>query len=120
MFVSHDLAVVKAISDRVAVLYQGRLCEIGPSKDVYQFPSHPYTEVLIGAVLEPDPDVKPKLVAEDIVEEKPPGIGCSFQGSSPRILGDKCREEVPPWQIGENGNAIRCHINIKELKIQQS
>ena len=120
VFVSHDLAVVKAISDRVAVLYQGRLCEIGPSKDVYQFPSHPYTEVLIGAVLEPDPDIKPKLVAEDIVEEKPPEIGCSFQGRCPRILGDKCREEVPPWQIGQNGNAIRCHIDIEELKIQQS
>ena len=120
VFVSHDLAVVKAISDRVAVLYQGRLCEIGPSKDVYQFPSHPYTEVLIGAVLEPDPDIKPKLVAEDIVEEKPPEIGCSFQGRCPRILGDKCREEVPPWQIGQNGNAIRCHINIEELKIQES
>ena len=72
IFVSHDLAVVKAISDRVAVLYQGRLCEIGPSESVYKFPSHPYTEVLLGAVLEPDPDIKPKLVAEDIVEEKPP------------------------------------------------
>ena len=120
IFVSHDLAVVKAISDRVAVLYQGRLCEIGPSKDVYQFPSHPYTEVLIGAVLEPDPDIKPKLVAEDIVEEKPPEIGCSFQGRCPRIIGDKCRNETPPWQIGDNGNAIRCHIDIEELKIQQS
>ena len=63
IFVSHDLAVVRAISDRVAVLYQGRLCEIGPSKNVYQLPSHPYTEVLLGAVLEPDPDIKPKLVA---------------------------------------------------------
>ena len=120
IFVSHDLAVVKAISDRVAVLYQGRLCEIGPSKNVYQFPSHPYTEVLIGAVLEPDPDIKPKLVAEDIVEEKPPEIGCSFQGRCPRIIGDKCRNETPPWQIGDNGNAIRCHININELKLQQS
>ena len=120
IFVSHDLAVVKAISDRVAVLYQGRLCEIGPSKDVYQFPSHPYTEVLLGAVLEPDPDIKPKLIAEDIVEEKPPEKGCCFQGRCPRILGDKCREEVPPWQVGENGNAIRCHIDIEELKIQQS
>ena len=120
VFVSHDLAVVKAISDRVAVLYQGRLCEIGPSKNVYQFPSHPYTEVLIGAVLEPDPDIKPKLVAEDIVEEKPPEIGCSFQGRCPRIIGDKCRNETPPWQIGDNGNAIRCHINIEELKIQQT
>jgi peptide/nickel transport system ATP-binding protein len=120
IFVSHDLAVVKAISDRVAVLYQGRLCEIGPSKNVYKFPSHPYTEVLLGAVLEPDPDIKPKLIAEDIVEEKPPEKGCCFQGRCPRILGDKCREEVPPWQVGENRNAIRCHIDIEELKIQQS
>ena len=120
IFVSHDLAVVKAISDRVAVLYQGRLCEIGPSKNVYKFPSHPYTEVVLGAVLEPDSDIKPKLIAEDIVEEKPPEKGCCFQGRCPRILGDKCREEVPPWQVGENGNAIRCHIDIEELKIQQS
>ena len=54
IFVSHDLAVVRAISDKVAVLYQGRLCEFGPSSEVYKFPSHPYTEVLLGAVLEPD------------------------------------------------------------------
>ncbi len=120
IFVSHDLAVVKAISDRVAVLYQGRLCEVGPKKNVYQSPSHPYTEVLLGAVLEPDPDIKPKLIAEDIVEEKPPENGCCFQGRCPRILGDKCRTQVPPWQIGENGNAIRCHIDIEELKIKQT
>ena len=119
IFVSHDLAVVRAISDRVAVLYQGRLCEIGPSDSVYKFPSHPYTEVLLGAVLEPDPDVKPKLVAEDIVEEKPPEKGCSFQGRCPRILGEICKTNVPPWQIDENGNAIRCHIKINDLKKQQ-
>ena len=119
IFVSHDLAVVKAISDRVAVLYQGRLCEIGPSENVYKFPSHPYTEVLLGAVLEPDPDIKPKLVAEDIVEEKPPEKGCSFQGRCPRLLGQICKTDVPPWQIDENGNAIRCHIKINDLKNQQ-
>ena len=115
IFVSHDLAVVRAISDRVAVLYQGRLCEIGPSSEVYQYPSHPYTEVLLGAVLEPDPDLKPALVAEDIVEEKPPEIGCSFQGRCPRVLGEKCFKQTPPWQISNNGNAIRCHIDIKDL-----
>jgi len=120
IFVSHDLAVVRAISDRVAVLYQGRLCEIGPSKNVYKFPSHPYTEVLLGAVLEPDPDIKPKLVAEDIVEEKPPENGCSFQGRCPRIVGDICKNEVPPWQTSENGNLIRCHIKIEDLKNQQN
>ena len=120
IFVSHDLAVVRAISDRVAVLYQGRLCEIGPSKKVYQFPSHPYTEVLLGAVLEPDPDIKPKLVAEDKIEEKPPEKGCSFQGRCSRIIGDKCKNETPPWQISEGGNAIRCHININDLEKLQS
>ena len=52
----------------------------------------------------------------DIIEEKPPEKGCCFQGRCPRILGDKCKNETPPWQIGDNGNAIRCHINIKELE----
>ena len=119
IFVSHDLAVVRAISDRVAVLYQGRLCEVGPSKDVYQFPSHPYTEVLLGAVLEPDPDIKPRLVAEDIVEERPPQRGCSFQGRCSRIVGDICKNEIPPWQLTDSGNSIRCHIPLKELQKEQ-
>ena len=119
IFVSHDLAVVRAISDRVAVLYQGRLCEVGPSKDVYQFPSHPYTEVLLGAVLEPDPDIKPQLVAEDIVEERPPQRGCSFQGRCSRIVGDICKNEIPPWQLTDSGNSIRCHIPLKELQKEQ-
>ena len=76
--------------------------------------------VLLGAVLEPDPDIKPKLVAEDIVEDKPPEKGCCFQGRCPRFLGDKCKNETPPWQIGDNGNAIRCHINIKDLEKKQN
>ena len=75
--------------------------------------------MLLGAVLEPDPDIKPKLVAEDIVEEKPPEKGCSFQGRCPRLLGQICKTDVPPWQIDENGNAIRCHIKINDLKNQQ-
>ena len=89
---------------------------IGPSKEVYQTPSHPYTEVLLGAVLEPDPDIKPQLKAEDIVEEKPPEIGCCFKGRCPRILGDICLKETPPWQLTKHGNAIRCHIKVDELQ----
>ena len=58
-------------------------------------------------------------IAEDIIEEKPPENGCSFQGRCPRILGDICKNEVPPWQTGENGNSIRCHIKIEDLKNQQ-
>ena len=77
IFVSHDLAVVRALSDRVAVLYQGRLCEVGPAAAVYGAPSHPYTEVLLGAVLEPDPDTAPTLSADDVIELAPPAQGCA-------------------------------------------
>lgn len=110
VFVSHDLAVVRALSDRVAVLYQGRLCEIGPAAAVYAAPSHPYTEVLLGAVLEPDPDTVPTLSAADIVELSPPVRGCPFQRRCPCKIGPQCDTETPPWQDDGHGHAIRCHI----------
>ena len=119
VFVSHDLAVVRVLADRVAVLYQGRLCEVGPSKNVYRFPSHPYTEVLLGAVLEPDPDARPALVAEDVVDLFPPAKGCPFQRRCPRRIGDTCDNETPPWRPTELGHAIRCHIPLAELRGMQ-
>ncbi len=121
VFVSHDLAVVRALADRVAVLYQGRLCEIGPASEVYTLPSHPYTEVLLGAVLEPDPDATPVLAAEDIVELSPPARGCPFQRRCPRKLGDLCDLETPPWQASEEqAHAIRCHIPLAQLQAAQT
>ncbi|MDA0961399.1 MAG: dipeptide ABC transporter ATP-binding protein [Proteobacteria bacterium] len=119
IFVSHDLAVVKALSDRVAVLYQGRLCEIGPSDQVYTTPSHPYTEVLLGAVLEPDPDKAPILSADDVVELFPPACGCPFQRRCPRKIGSICDTETPPWQRSANGHAIRCHHGMDDLAAAQ-
>ncbi len=119
VFVSHDLAVVRALSDRVAVLYQGRLCELGPSADVYAMPSHPYTEVLLGAVLEPDPDTVPTLSAEDMVELSPPARGCPFQRRCPRRIGPICETQVPPWQHGAQGHAIKCHHSIQDLESLQ-
>ncbi len=120
VFVSHDLAVVRALSDRVAMLYQGRLCEIGPAADVYALPSHPYTEALLGAVLEPDPDHQPRLVADDMTELSPPAKGCPFQRRCRRKVGAICDDETPPWQSTENGHAIRCHIPRGELLAAQS
>ncbi|SLN61369.1 Glutathione import ATP-binding protein GsiA [Roseovarius albus] len=117
VFVSHDLAVVRALSDRVAVLYQGRLCEYGPTEHVYGDVSHPYTDILLGAVLEPDPDTAPKLCAEDVVELSPPALGCPFQRRCPRRLGAICDQQVPPWQEGADGHMIRCHIPREELCI---
>lgn len=115
IFVSHDLAVVKAISDRVAVLYQGRLCEIGPAEAVYTAPFHPYTDVLLGAVLEPDPDVAPKLIADDVVELSPPARGCPFQRRCSRKLGTICDSEMPPARQLRAGHVINCHIPADEL-----
>jgi peptide/nickel transport system ATP-binding protein len=115
VFVSHDLAVVRALADQVAVLYQGRLCEIGPVQDVYATPSHPYTEALIGAVLEPEPDNEPKLLAADVVELSPPAKGCPFQRRCPRRIGTICDETMPPWSVTENGHSIRCHLSREQL-----
>ena len=115
IFVSHDLAVVKAISNRVAVLYQGRLCEIGPADAVYSGPFHPYTDVLLGAVLEPDPDFVPKLSADDVVELSPPETGCPFQRRCPRKLGKICETDTPPARLFDNGHQINCHIPETDL-----
>jgi peptide/nickel transport system ATP-binding protein len=115
IFVSHDLAVVKAIADRVAVLYQGRLCEIGPADSVYAAPFHPYTDVLLGAVLEPDPDVAPKLIADDVVELSPPAHGCPFQRRCSRKLGAICETDTPPARKIASGHVINCHISADDL-----
>lgn len=116
VFVSHDLAVVRALSDRVAVLYQGRLCEIGPTEKVYGSLSHPYTSVLLNAVLEPDPDKAPTLMAEDVVELSPPARGCPFQRRCKRKLGKVCGTETPPWRETGEGHVIRCHIPLEDLQ----
>ena len=115
IFVSHDLAVVRAISDRVAVLYQGRMCEIGSVEAVYSRPFHPYTDVLLGAVLEPNPDFMPKLSADDVVELSPPETGCPFQRRCPRKLGKICETDVPPTRLFDNGHQINCHIPETDL-----
>ncbi len=114
LFISHDLAVVKTLSDRVAVLYQGRLCEFGPTEAVYGPISHPYTKNLLNAVLEPEPGCAPALEIDDVTELAPPAQGCPFQRRCPRHLGDICNTKNPPAQ-GVDGHMIRCHIGYEEL-----
>lgn len=118
IFITHDLAVVRAFADRVAVLYQGRLCEVGTVDEIYTPPHHPYTDTLLGAILEPNPNAKPVLLAEDIPELSPPAKGCPFQRRCPLRVGDICDEETPPWQElrDADDHRIRCHIPIDELK----
>ena len=116
VFVSHDLTVVRALSDRVAVLYQGRICEAGPTEAVFGAPSHPYTRVLLGAVLAPDPDHEPVLLADDAAELAPPAQGCPFQRRCPVKLGTLCETDAPPARRTEAGHVIRCHIPLDALR----
>jgi len=85
LFIAHDLAVVKAVSDRVAVMYLGRLCEVGPSEQLFARPAHPYTALLIEAIPQPDPDVRP---SESVAIGEPPSpisppSGCRFRTRLP-------------------------------------
>ena len=120
LYISHDLAVVRAIADRVAVLYQGRLCEVGSADSIYDPPYHPYTETLLAAVPEPIPGLRPQLLATDVAELSPPAKGCPFQRRCPRRIGTICDEVTPPLQIPADGHTIACHIPLEELRATQS
>ena len=115
LFVSHDLAVVRAISDRVVVLYQGRVCESGPAADVFAEPSHPYTKTLTNAILEPDPDRVPTLLADDVTELSPPASGCPFQRRCTKNLGEICNREPPPDLLKDSAHSIFCHLQSSAL-----
>ncbi|MEM7346781.1 MAG: ABC transporter ATP-binding protein [Chloroflexota bacterium] len=121
IFITHDLAVVRAFADRVAVLYQGRLCEVGTVDEIYAPPFHPYTQTLLGAALEPDPDIEPKLLAGDTPESSPPATGCPFQRRCPVRIGAVCDEEMPAWQVpdGAINHQVRCHIPLSDLMVMQ-
>jgi peptide/nickel transport system ATP-binding protein len=104
LFISHDLGVVRYLADRIAVMYRGRIVEIGPAEAVFVGPHHPYTAALLSAV----PGAGHARVA---LPDGPPGpdAGCVFSGRCPRKLGAICETVAPPFAEQE-GHAIRCHI----------
>ncbi len=117
LFIAHDLAVVRAIADQVAVLYQGRLCEIGGVTQVYTPPFHPYTASLLAAAPEPVPGRRVRAVDRDDAPGTPPERGCPFYQRCPRRIEPTCAVEDPPWRLAEHGHAIRCHLPLAELAI---
>jgi peptide/nickel transport system ATP-binding protein len=116
LFVAHDLAVVKNISDRVAVMYLGKLCEIGPSVEVYEHPAHPYTRALMAAVPEPDPDVvldEDEGLAGELPSPISPPSGCRFRTRCP-LAEDRCAEEAPEMREVGPGHYVACHFPLIE------
>lgn len=110
LFIAHDLAVVKNVSDRVAVMYLGKICEIGPADTLYETPSHPYTEFLLGAALEADPDSP--MHAQTLEGEPPspmnPPSGCRFRTRCPNAT-QKCADEEPQPQVIAPNHLVSCH-----------
>jgi peptide/nickel transport system ATP-binding protein len=131
VFISHDLHVVRYLSDRIAVLYVGRLLEIGPADAVFNGPHHPYTEALLSSVPTLDghagePDAtrdngrtqRIRLSGELPSAASPPS-GCVFHTRCPRKLGAICEQQDPPFTDAGDGHRIRCHIPVDELRILQ-
>ncbi|MCU1364131.1 MAG: transporter protein ATP-binding protein [Acidimicrobiaceae bacterium] len=110
LFIAHDLAVVKYVSDRVAVMYLGKICEIGPADTLYDFPEHPYTEFLLGAALEADPDapLRGDVLAGEPPSPTSPPSGCRFRTRCP-FATDKCATEEPPLEEIVPGHRVACH-----------
>jgi peptide/nickel transport system ATP-binding protein len=121
LFISHDLGVVRYLSDRIAVLYLGRLMEIGPAERVFTGPHHPYTEALLSAVptLENGHRQRIRLEGEIPSAANPPS-GCVFHTRCPRKIGKICETEEPRLDESEPGHAIRCHIPLDELRRLQA
>jgi peptide/nickel transport system ATP-binding protein len=123
LFISHDLGLVRYLSDRIVVLYLGRVMEVGPAEAVFTGPHHPYTEALFSAVPSLDGQRHERIkLAGEIPSAANPPSGCVFHTRCPRKLDSGvCESTEPPLLEGEPGHLIRCHIPLAELrKIQMS
>ena len=111
VFIAHGLNVVHHISDRVGVMYLGKMVEIGESNELFKNPQHPYTEALLSAIPIPDPEKKraPKILKGDIPSPTNPPSGCRFHTRCP-ISTDICKEKEPPLRITSNNRRIACHL----------
>ncbi|HXV58521.1 MAG TPA: ABC transporter ATP-binding protein, partial [Gaiellaceae bacterium] len=121
LFISHDLGVVRYLADRIAVLYLGRLMEVGAAETVFSAPHHPYTEALLSAVPAVEGGERPRIRLEgEIPSAADPPSGCVFHTRCPRFLGSVCVEQEPPLAEVEPGHLMRCHIPVDELRRLQA
>jgi oligopeptide/dipeptide ABC transporter ATP-binding protein len=114
LFISHDLAVIRYISDRVAVMYLGQLVEVGTAAAIYEQPAHPYTQALLSAIPQPDPERRrQRIVLEgDVPSPEDPPAGCPFHPRCPQAM-DRCRTEPPLERdlgTAATPHRVRCHL----------
>ena len=120
LFISHDLGVVRYLSDRIAVLYLGRLMELGKAETVFGPPQHPYTEALLSAVPAEEGKERPRIrLSGEIPSHADPPSGCVFHTRCPRYIGDICHEQEPELKEVEPGHFWRCHYSVEDLREMQ-
>jgi peptide/nickel transport system ATP-binding protein len=110
LFVAHDLSVVKHVSDRVAVMYVGRIVEVASTQALYESPKHPYTEALLSAVPKPDPRLRAErvILEREVADPAHPPPGCHFHPRC-RYVQERCRVEPPPLEQVEENRWVSCH-----------
>jgi peptide/nickel transport system ATP-binding protein len=118
LFVAHDLSVVRHISDRVAVMYVGRMVELAETDELFRAPQHPYTAALLSAVPEPDPRLRGKRIVlqGEVANPAAPPSGCYFHPRCPHAI-DVCRTDTPVWQERSPAHFVACH-RAAELKLE--
>jgi peptide/nickel transport system ATP-binding protein/oligopeptide transport system ATP-binding protein len=121
VFIAHDLSVVRHMCDRVAVMYLGKIVEVGKSDALYDFPRHPYTGALLAAVPVVDPSrhgTKRRLLTGDVPSPANPPVACRFHTRCPKAQED-CSQVEPPLQEGGSGTVVACHHKMTREEVAE-